>query len=470
MISDINREQGKFLTTTRDTVTELGAQKSRLLPSGTLILSNSGSVCIQKILRVSACIHDGFVVFPEVTDHFEQEFLYYWFEYIRPQIIQENKQGFTQVNLNTAIVRNIPLPKPSLLEQKSIIGKLEELFSDLDAGIAALQRAKANLKRYRASVLKSAVEGKLTAQWREQNPPTETGAQLLARILKERRAKWEENQLNKFAEQGKTPPLNWEEKYPEPGKPDTSKFPRLPDGWMWVSLEQITERIADVDHKMPKSEQSDIRYISTKDFVSTDCIDFDNAKRISRDDYEALCKKIRPENGDILLSRYGTVGSVRLVNTSHEFQASYSIAIIKTLKKIETTPFIVATLRSDLVQWQIRRDVRATAQPDLGLAHIKIFGLPLPPYLEQQQILAEVDRRLSIADSTEKTLDHALARASRLRQAILKRAFEGRLVPQDPNDEPASVLLERIRTERDKQTRPTRLQKPSRSKPIPNPT
>ncbi len=107
----------------------------------------------------------------------------------------------------------MPLRLAPLAEQRRIVAKIEELFSDLDAGVAALERVKANLKRYRAAVLKAAVEGKLTAEWRKKNPATETGEQLLKRILAERQKNWEENQLKKFAGKGKAPPSGWRDGY-----------------------------------------------------------------------------------------------------------------------------------------------------------------------------------------------------------------------------------------------------------------
>lgn len=235
MISDVSREPGKYLTTTREGVTKDGAERSRLLQPGSLILSNSGTVCVPKILKVAGCIHDGFVSFTTLPEWVSKDFLYHWFDAIRPKVIQANKQGITQVNLNTDIVRDLDVPIPPINEQHRIVAKIEELFSDLDAGVAALERAKANLKRYRAAVLKAAVEGKLTEAWRAEHPNIEPASKLLERILAERRQKWEADQLAKFAAAKKEPPRNWKEKYVEPTPPVTKGLPELPDEWCWSS-------------------------------------------------------------------------------------------------------------------------------------------------------------------------------------------------------------------------------------------
>jgi type I restriction enzyme S subunit len=135
----------------------------------------------------------------------------------------------------------LTLPLAPINEQRRIVGKIEELFSDLDAGVAALERARANLKRYRAAVLKAAVEGRLTTQWRVEHPNVEPATTLLTRILKERRARWEADQLAKYAAKGKQPPKGWREKYEEPTPPDTTDLPELPPTWCWVTVEQLTE-------------------------------------------------------------------------------------------------------------------------------------------------------------------------------------------------------------------------------------
>ena len=295
-------------------------------------------------------------------------------------------------------------------QQDEIVAEIEKQFSRLDEAVANLQRVQANLKRYKASVLKDAVEGRLVPTEaelaRREGRSFETGEQLLQRILEARRSQWK----------GRG-------KYRAPADPSNAGKFSLPEGWSWGTLDQLHLQIADVDHKMPKAVDVGVPYISTKDFFGDEGINFAAAKRISVEDFEALCRKVKPENGDILMSRYGTIGEVRLVRTDDQFQASYSVAIMKPVREHIPVSFLATVLRSDVVISQIKRDVRATAQPDLGLAHIRQFTVPIPPIAEQQRIVAETDRCLSIVRGVEAEVDANLKRAQALRQATLLKAF-----------------------------------------------
>jgi type I restriction enzyme S subunit len=151
----------------------------------------------------------------------------------------QGQTGTQLPHISGKSISSYELALPPLNEQRRIVAKIEELFSDLDAGVAALERASANLKRYRAAVLKAAVEGKLTEQWRAEHPATEPASKLLDRILAERRCKWEADQLARFATAEKTPPKGWQEKYAEPAGPDAAQLPALPAGWCWVTVDQV---------------------------------------------------------------------------------------------------------------------------------------------------------------------------------------------------------------------------------------
>ena len=165
----------------------------------------------------------------------ESKFLSYFLSSPSQQAtIMHQQTGATRQALTKSKILAFDIPVPPFNEQKRIVAKIEELFSDLDAGVSALERARANLRRYRASVLKSAVEGRLTETWRKANkanPGTEPASELLARILRERRQRWEQQQLATYESKGKKPPKNWQSKYKEPEEPKpcllyTSPSPR----------------------------------------------------------------------------------------------------------------------------------------------------------------------------------------------------------------------------------------------------
>jgi type I restriction enzyme S subunit len=354
--------------------------------------------------------------------------------------------SITVKHLSSRTIAEIPLPLPPLNEQRRIVQKIEELFSKLDAGVAALERVKANLKRYRAAVLKAAVEGKLTAEWRAQHPDTEPASKLLDRILKERRRKWEEAQLAKYTAAGKEPPKGWREKYKEAVLPETSGRPELPTGWCWSSIGQCFA----VHVGATPSRANPTYWGGNIPWVSSGLIQFCRIKsakeKITEEGLENSSTQINPA-GSVLLGMIGegrTRGQVALLDIAAcNNQNCAAIWVSETQIPSE---FVYYWLWS---RYEVtRRDSSGNNQPALNQTRVEQLSLPLPPLAEQSEIVAEVERRLSIVDELEAQVAADLQRAGRLRQSILKRAFAGRLVPQDPSDEPAAKLLERIEATR----------------------
>ncbi len=168
------------------------------------------------------------------------DFFYHWLLSIDLATLSD---GSNVPQLNHKHIDPLPFPLPPLSEQHRIVAKIEELFTKLDAGKEELLQAKARLKRYRQSVLKAAMDGKLTEDWRKTHEgEIEPASVLLNRILKERREKWEAEQLEQMKANGKMPKDDkWKNKYKEPLEPDTSKLSELPEGWMWTNIQQLSK-------------------------------------------------------------------------------------------------------------------------------------------------------------------------------------------------------------------------------------
>ena len=352
--------------------------------------------------------------------------------------------GVGRPRLNLSEVRGIWIPTAPINEQRRIVSKIEELFSDLDAGVAALKRAKANLKRYRAAVLKSAVEGKLTEEWRAKHPHAEPASKLLARILTERRQKWESEQLAKFAGAGKEPPKGWKEKYVEPTPPDTTDLPELPEDWCWVSLDQT----CDIGTGTTPSRSNPAFYSGgTIPWVMSSAVNrsfVDEASEfVTEHAIRETTLRLYPA-GTLIIALYGegktrgTVSELRIAATVN--QAIGTLGFAETGNLIR--PFVKLFLASNYDQ--LRRQAAGGMQPNLNLGILKQIAVPIPPLNEQTPIVAEVAMVLSQIEAAETAIDQDLLRAGRLRQSVLKQAFAGKLVPQDPNDEPASVMLDKL--------------------------
>jgi len=337
------------------------------------------------------------------------------------------QQVVGMASINQKQLADFPIVLPPLEDQQQIVAEIEKQFSRLDEAVASLKRIQTNLKRYKAAVLKAAVEGKLTEQWRKDHPDVEPADQLLKRILAERRAKWEAEELAKMKAKGIKPKDDsWKKKYKEPAGPDTANLPELPEGWVWTALGQLAWSVKDGPHYSPKYSASGIPFISGGN-IRPEGIDFSSAKFITPELHAELSQRCKPEQGDLLYTKGGTTGIARINTETRDFNVWVHVAVLKLVDSVE--PFYLQNaLNSTHCYKQSQQYTHGVGNQDLGLTRMVWITVSIPPLPEQKVILEEIDRRLSVTEELETTIEINFKRAERLRQTILKEAFSGQRI------------------------------------------
>jgi type I restriction enzyme S subunit len=333
--------------------------------------------------------------------------------------------GATRQALTKAMILDWDIPVPPFHEQQEIVTEIDKQSSRLDDAVANLKRVKANLKRYKAAVLKAAVEGKLTEDWRKQHPNVEPASKLVEHILAERRAKWS----------GKG-------KYKEPVAPDTISLPHLPKGWMWATCDQLCSQITDGEHIQPRYKPVGYPMLSAKN-VRDGYVDFGDIDLISEVDFQNCLKRCSPKENDVLIVSVGaTTGRTAIVGRCEPFSLVRSVLLLRPL---QNPRFMLRWLQSPWTQTLIQRASGSTAQAHLYIRDTRTISIPLPPDHEQKEIIAEVERRLSVIEELEAAVEANLTRADRLRQSVLRSAFSGRLV--DSNITTANPIRQILSTD-----------------------
>ena len=345
------------------------------------------------------------------------------------QTVNDHTSSVTVKHLSSRTIQDLPVPAIPRAEQDRIVAALDERLSELDASVASLERAERNLVRYRAAVLAAACSGKLVPTEadlaRRAGRSYEPAGQLLARILAERRK------------------ANTKAKYEEPAQPDTSKLPKLPEGWVWATLPMLGELNRGKSKHRPRDDKQ--LYGGKHPFIQTGDV------RHSRGSITTWTQTY--SDFGLAQSRLWPIGTLCITIAANI--ADTGIMRMAACFPDSVVGFLpVAGINTDYIQYfimtakeRIERYAPATAQKNINLDILEKVAVPLPPAAEQERIVAEVDRHLSRADALAASIVQSKRRTQRLRRSILAAAFQGRLVPQDPNDEPASVLLDRIRAQ-----------------------
>ena len=426
-IASIDNKEQKIVQPKRYLGKEAPSRARQLIKSGDILFSTVRTY-LKNIAMVSR-LYDrqiastGFTVIRPPSS-IANKLVFYWVQTdaLLNQLTQTQRgTSYPAVRDSDVLAQLFPLPP--LPEQNRIVAKIEELFTRLDAGVEALKKTKAQVKRYRQAALKHAFEGKLTAEWHQSHQhELEPASVLLDRIKQERR---------KTAKG----------KYKEVPPPDNSNLPELPESWVWVCVGIAVEKIPLSGKKLKQSEYQETGLLPVVDQGQTFIGGYTDRREL-----RAPC--VPPV---VIFGDHTKV--IKYVNFDFVAGAD-GVKAMKPLNMFYRKLFYYF--------------LQAIELPEKGYArHFQFLErsfVPVPPLPEQHRIVEEIERRFSVADQLGKTIDHSLKQAERLRHSILKRAFEGKLVPQDPNDEPAEKLLEGIRQERARQQAERKPARSSRNK------
>jgi type I restriction enzyme, S subunit len=367
------------------------------------------------------------------------------------------QSGSTRKRISRTNLGTVKLLIPPTNEQHRLADAIESYVTRLDDALATLDRVQRNLKRYRVSVLKAAVEGRLVPTEAElarvEGRDYEPASVLLDRILAERRRRWEEAEPAKIQAKGKNPKDDrWKAKYRQPPATDTADLPELPEGWCWATIETLTVAGPQNGLYVPKSKYGKgtpiLRIDDYQVNWSRASVDLQRID-ISETDAEIFGLSV----GDIVVNRVNSpshLGKSLAVLPRHLPAVFESNMMRFGLAKPVLPAFIQHYLSSSVGKQRLTANAKwAVNQASINQGDVGATPVPLPPEREQIRIAAEVARLLTSAESSSHLAVTSALRTNRLRQSILKWAFEGRLVDQDPTDEPASRLLERIEAERE---------------------
>ncbi len=388
--------------------------------------------------RYAAGSTEFHVVRPAVV---EQRLLWYWLvSRSFRQKAQRNMSGSAgQLRVPADYLRDSDFPLAPLAEQKRIVARIDALFAEIAEGEAALEAARKGLDAFRRALLKAAVTGELTKDWRETNPVTETGHDLLARIKAERAAK------GPAKGRGRRSP------HPEPvegrAQPlDASALPELPEGWAWGTLGVLLSHLTSGSRDWAEYYDRGSKIFVMAQNVRPGRYNHDYKKNVDPPEHLKDVERSRIQKNDLLITIVGAnTGDVCRVNfEARDFFVCQSVALMRPVAAQLSEYMEMYLIAPDGGRREMEKVIYGAGRPHLSFDQIEALPIPIPPPSETAEILRRVAQALAAHADTLALLDAEAADAARLKQSILKAAFEGRLAPQDPTDEPAAALLARL--------------------------
>lgn len=431
---------------------------AKIIPANSLLIALYGST-VGKLATLGIDASTNQAVAAIITfSKFNQRFLYYYLFHNREKLLLKRKGG-AQPNISQKILFDFPFPLPPFVEQNNIITKIDQVFSELDQVNKGLQKARQQLRIYKQALLKNAFEGKLSEKWHLENNP-ESAKRLLIDIKKEKE-KYYKQQLENWKGEVKS----WEEEGKEskrPKKPNSiynvsnlspgevDKLPLIPDKWKWVKFGEVCLKIMDGTHFSPKNYgKGKYKYITSKNILEGR-IDLSDITYVSEEDHNVIYGRCDVTKGDILYVKDGAkTGRAAVNKLEEEFSLLSSVGVFRTIKDKIDPKFLEYFLNAEVNRKRMLSKVSGVAITRLTLTKLNNSLFTLCSIKEQKHIVEILESRFTLIENLEKSIEKSLSNIILFKQSLLKKAFEGRLVNQDSNDESTNELLQEIKGEKE---------------------
>jgi type I restriction enzyme S subunit len=400
--AEMGKRLSPYVNDTERKITDLGLRDSsaRILPPSSVILSSRAPIGHLVINTKPMATNQGCKGLVP-SSYLQPKFLYYYLSSI-VDLLNSLGSGTTFKEISGGKLKEVPIPVAPLPEQQQIVRILDEAFEAIAAAKANTEKSLQNARALFESVLNVAIQGKLIPQ----NSRDTSVENLISQIEKARKIAIDEGRA-------------------KPEKTDAVEIKdELPKSWKWAQLESLTVGVSDGVHKKPQYTSKGIPFITVKNLTAGPGISFDDLNYITRADHKEFIKRTHPERGDILITKDGTIGVVRLIETDIEFSIFVSVALIKPVMR-ELGPYLVYALRASCVQSQI--EPQGTALKHLYLVDLRRLAIPLPPLSEQKRIVTRLDALNIETQRLASLYKRKLAALEALKKTLLHQAFTGQL-------------------------------------------
>lgn len=382
-IKDITQFTKKnILSQTIEYLTYEGSLKSRFMEKGEIIIAVSGSIGKTAIMGIDGYIYDGLAgLKPIIKENILRDYIFLFLSSWKENLNQIS-EGTSIKNINTDKLNTLVIALPPIEEQKRIVDKVNELFvkvNELEDNQSDLLQTITDTKN---KVLQLAIQGKIVEQNEEDEPASillENIKNVKNRLIAEKKIK-KEKPLDEISEKEK--PFD------------------LPNSWEWVRLNDICSLVTDGTHHTPTYTEEGIPFISVKD-ITKGIIDFSDTKFVSEEEHEQLIKRCHPEYEDVLLTKIGTTGIAKVVDTEREFSLFVSVALLKIFKEYIDPYYLEYLINSPFVRKQSKENTQGIGNKNLVIRCIKNFVLPIPPLEEQKRIVQKLDMLMSYFNELE---------------------------------------------------------------------